>query len=137
MADEPNVFTRLRAGLQKTRQTLRAQVATLFGSGPLDAATLDGLEEALLLADAGVPGGRLPGELKQRLRVARPARMRDWNLECAAWAAAARRWTGEELDRAIALAAVADRQLKSTTVSDERGILTSMLLSFPEARAAA
>jgi DNA polymerase III delta subunit len=98
---------------------------------------LVGTRLARALADGGVPWARLPGELKQRLRVARPARLRDWNVECDTWTAAARRWTGNELDAAIALAAAADRQLKSTTVSDERGILTSMLLSFPEARAAA
>jgi DNA polymerase III delta subunit len=98
---------------------------------------LVGTRLARALADGGVPWNRLPAELKQRLRVARPARLRDWNVECDTWTAAARRWAGEELDSAIALAAGADRQLKSTTISDERGILTSMLLSFPEARMAA
>jgi DNA polymerase-3 subunit delta len=98
---------------------------------------LIGTRLARALADGGVPWARLPGELKQRLRAARPARLRDWNLECATWTAAARRWAGDELDTAIALAAAADRQLKSTTISDERGILTSMLLSFPEAQVAA
>ena len=54
MAEGTNLLTRLRAGLQKTRQALRAQAAALFGSGPLDPAALEGLEEALLQADTGV-----------------------------------------------------------------------------------
>ncbi|MGH7394146.1 MAG: signal recognition particle receptor subunit alpha, partial [Candidatus Methylomirabilales bacterium] len=54
MAEGTSLLTRLRAGLQKTRQALRAQAAALFGSGPLDPAVLEGLEEALLQADTGV-----------------------------------------------------------------------------------
>ena len=54
MAEGTNLLTRLRAGLQKTRQALQAQAAALFGSGPLNPAALEGLEEALLQADTGV-----------------------------------------------------------------------------------
>lgn len=54
MAEGANLLTRLRAGLLKTQQTLRASAAALFGSGPLDPLTLEGLEEALLQADTGV-----------------------------------------------------------------------------------
>ena len=91
----------------------------------------------LVIADNGVAWGRMAGELKQRLRAARPAKLRDWDVECAAWSAAARRWSADELDAALAAAAAADRSLKSTTVSDERGILTSMVLALPATRAAA
>lgn len=55
MAEGANLLTRLRAGLQKTQQALRASAAALFGSGPLDPLTLERLEEALLQADTGVP----------------------------------------------------------------------------------
>jgi DNA polymerase-3 subunit delta len=98
---------------------------------------LVGTRLARALADGGTPWGRLPQELKQRLRAARPPRLRDWAVECDAWTAAARRWTARELGAALAAAAAADGQLKSTTISDERGILTSMLLAFPPTRAAA
>jgi fused signal recognition particle receptor len=54
VAEDASLLTRLRAGLQKTQQALRAQAAALFGSGPLDPATLEALEEALLQADTGV-----------------------------------------------------------------------------------
>jgi DNA polymerase-3 subunit delta len=98
---------------------------------------LVGARLARALADGGVAWGRLPVELKQRLRAARPPKLRDWDVESAAWSAAARRWSADELDGALAAAAAADRSLKSTTVSDERGILVSMLLALPAARAAA
>lgn len=69
MTEDATLLARLGASLQKTRQALRAQVATLFGSGPLDAAILDGLEEALLQADTGVPvAAALLQALRQRAR---------------------------------------------------------------------
>ena len=41
---------------------------------------------------------------------------------------AAQRWSTAEVDRAIAAAYDADKQLKSTTISDARGVLTTLLL---------
>jgi DNA polymerase-3 subunit delta len=98
---------------------------------------LVGARLARALVDGGTAWNRLPAELMGRLRATRPPRLRDWSTECTSWSGAARRWTGEELDSAIALAAEADRQLKSTTISDERGILMSMLLSLPAVAVAA
>ncbi|MDH3495288.1 MAG: DNA polymerase III subunit delta [Gemmatimonadota bacterium] len=98
---------------------------------------LIGVRLARAEADAGTPWGRLPGRLFQRLRAARPPRLRDWKLEAETWAGAARHWSAAELDRAIAAAANADRRLKSTTIADERGILLELLLDLPRPRAAA
>jgi DNA polymerase III delta subunit len=98
---------------------------------------LVGTRLARALADSGTPPGRLAGEMMNRLRAARPPKLRDWSTESASWAAAARRWSADDLDQAIAAAATADSQLKNTTISDERGILMTMLLSFPAPRAAA
>jgi DNA polymerase-3 subunit delta len=98
---------------------------------------LVGARLARALADNGTAWSRLPAELMGRLRATRPPRLRDWSRECTSWSGAARRWTAEDLDAAIAAAALADRQLKNTTISDERGILVTMLLSIPSARAAA
>lgn len=53
MPEAATLFRRLQAGLQKTRQVLRDKASGIFGSGPLEPAALDELEEALLQADAG------------------------------------------------------------------------------------
>jgi DNA polymerase-3 subunit delta len=116
--------------LQRSGST-GVQIIMLLGTA------LVGARLARSLTDGGVPPGRLPAELMGRLRAVRPARLRDWSTECASWTAATRRWTVDELDAAIAAAAAADRYFKSTTISDERGILVSMLFSLPAARAVA
>jgi len=98
---------------------------------------LVGVRVARALLDAGTPAGRLRGEVFERLKAARPAGLRRWGDEAATWADAARAWPAAELDRAIAAAAEADRRLKSTTISDERGVLITMLLTLVSSRVAA
>lgn len=101
-------------------------------------AALIGTRLARALADGGTPWGRVPATLVGRLRAARPrARLREWSLEASTWTEAARGWSGEEVDAAIAVVVEADRRLKSTTISDERGILVSMLFALPARRVAA
>jgi len=99
---------------------------------------LVGVRLARGLADGGTGWSRLPGAVFERIRAARPQGLRrGWRDEAQHWADAARAWTPDALDRAIAAAAEADRRLKSTTISDERGILLTMLLTLAEPRAAA
>ena len=53
--NKPKLFTRLRASLSRTRQSLTGGLASLFGAGKkIDQQTLDELEELLILADVGV-----------------------------------------------------------------------------------
>jgi len=52
---EGGFFGRLRAGLQKTRQALQGSLETVFSRKRLDVETLEELEEALILADLGMP----------------------------------------------------------------------------------
>jgi fused signal recognition particle receptor len=46
-------FSRLRDGLRKTRDSLRGRLEALFVGAPLDEASLEALEEALLASDLG------------------------------------------------------------------------------------
>ncbi|MGB5280809.1 MAG: signal recognition particle receptor subunit alpha, partial [Arenicellales bacterium] len=49
------MFSRLRASLSRTRQSLAGGLSGLFGAGKkIDQQTLDELEELLILADVGV-----------------------------------------------------------------------------------
>jgi DNA polymerase III delta subunit len=97
---------------------------------------LVGVRLARALADAGTPWPRVEGAVFGELRAARVARV-NWRAEAASWTRAARHWSAQDLAAALGAAAAADRRLKSTTISDERGILMTMLLAFPLARAAA
>jgi fused signal recognition particle receptor len=66
---------RLRNGLARTRAVLGSDVGSLFGRGSVDEALFEALEEALLLADCGVPATRT---LLEGLRVrARKERIAD------------------------------------------------------------
>lgn len=51
---EGRFFGRLLAGLQKTRQALKESLESVFSRKRIDVATLEELEEALILADLGV-----------------------------------------------------------------------------------
>ena len=87
-----------------------------------------GTRLAVGLAEAGRPAGRIRTEVVGWLRRHRPAGIGRYGDEASRWTAATRHWTGAELDRALAVVYDADRRLKSTTLSDERGTLYSMVL---------
>lgn len=97
---------------------------------------LVGVRLARALADAGTPWPRVEGAVFAALRAARVARV-NWRAEAASWTRAAQDWLAEDLATALAAAAAADRRLKSTTITDERGTLMSMLLAFPLGKVAA
>ena len=71
------------------------------------------------------------------LRAARPFGVRGWKEESASWTRAASNWTYGELSQAIRAAYDCDRALKSTTVSDEAGVLAQMALSMANLEVAA
>jgi fused signal recognition particle receptor len=52
---EGRFFGRLFAGLQKTRQAFKESLGAIFSRKRIDVDTLEELEEALILADLGVP----------------------------------------------------------------------------------
>jgi DNA polymerase-3 subunit delta len=98
---------------------------------------LVGLRLARALAGGGLAGPQLERGLLDQLRRARPMGVRNWETQARSWASAARHWTADELDQAIRATYEADRALKSTTVSDDRATLRSLLLTLGAGRAAA
>jgi DNA polymerase-3 subunit delta len=98
---------------------------------------LVGLRLARALAAGGLAGPRLERALLEQLRRARPMGVRNWEAQARNWASAVRHWMPDELDDAIRATYDADRALKSTTVSDDRATLCSLLLSLGAGRAAA
>jgi len=73
-------------------------------------------------------GGRIIAT--RNLRAARPYGVPGWEQTAAQWAQWASLWSAPELSRALRRALDADRRLKSTTVTDERGIVEQLVLSW-------
>jgi len=60
----------------------------------------------------------------------RPYGLRRYKEEAARWSAWSARWTAQELGDALRAALAADNALKTATVSDDRGIVTQLVLGF-------
>src|SRR5207244_2034354 len=73
---------------------------------------------------------RLEGALLSHLRTARPYGLGSWEQTALRWARWAELWTRPELRSALRLALDADRALKSSTLTDEAGILEQLVLSW-------
>src|SRR5437588_1797900 len=80
--------------------------------------------------DRGTPPGRLAAALLGQLRPARPFGLGSWEQTAARWASWATHWSAASLRAALRLALDADRALKSTTLTDERGILVQLVLAL-------
>ena len=79
--------------------------------------------------DGGAPRARLEAVILSHLRAARPYGLGRWEQTAERWARWAGSWSTVALSRALRLALAADRALKSSTVTDERGILEQLVLA--------
>ncbi len=80
--------------------------------------------------DHGVAAARLPDVVFRHILAARPFGLGNWKEEAARWAEWARLWRPAALRRALRQALAADQALKSSTVSDDRAIVTELLLTM-------
>jgi DNA polymerase III subunit delta len=80
--------------------------------------------------DRGVLPARLPDTIYRQMQSVRPYGMRSYKEEAARWSAWSGLWTARELGRALRAALAADNALKTATVSDDRGIVTQLVLGF-------
>ena len=78
--------------------------------------------------DRRVRGGSLQQLVFEKLRQLRLFGLPDWKAESARWAGWAAAWPAARVREALRAARDADQALKSTTISDERGILTDLVL---------
>ena len=95
------------------------------------------LKLARSLLDTGVPAGQVERTVFGQFRPARLYAIQNWKQAAAEFTKVARCWSAHELDVAIQSALDADRALKSTTIADETGILTDMVLRMSTRKAAA
>ena len=80
--------------------------------------------------DRGTTSPRLESVVLSAVRAARPWGVGNWQDTAARWARWATLWSAAELRGALRLALTADRGLKSSTVTDERGILMQLVLAW-------
>jgi DNA polymerase-3 subunit delta len=118
-------------GVLSSAGTTGVRLVTLLGT------TLVGVRVTRALMDQDGHGSRLERAVFEAIRSARPPGLRNWREEARAWATMARQWSPAALDTALHAVYDADRQLKSTTISNDHGILTDMLLRVGGRRAAA
>ncbi len=99
---------------------------------------LVGLALAREELDRGTAARQLPAVLLRHLNAARPYGLGDWKETAAKWVTAAGHWSTADVSRALRAALAADRALKDTSVTDERGIVSQLVLGFAvQAREAA
>src|SRR5213593_1286949 len=80
--------------------------------------------------DRSVHAMRLPDTIYRQMQSVRPYGMRSYKEEAARWVAWSALWTARELGPALRAALAADNALKTATVSDDRGIVTQLVLGF-------
>jgi hypothetical protein len=104
----------------------------LISLGP----ALLGLAIARSLLESGRRGRDAERGIMEHLKAARPFGLGSWSRAAAEWTRLAPRWQAEELEAALRAAWEADRALKSTTITDDAGVLTDMLLKLSVREAA-
>ena len=82
--------------------------------------------------DRGVSPARLPDILFRHILAARPFGLGNWKEEAARWSRWAARWQPAVLRHSLRRTLAADCALKSSTVSDDRAIVTDLLLTWVE-----
>jgi len=78
----------------------------------------------------GPKGAAWPDPAFRPLLAARPYGLRGYKEEAAHWSRWSGLWTAAELSQALRAALAADNALKTATVSDDRGIMTQLVLGF-------
>lgn len=90
-------------------------------------ASLIGLAVARNFYDEGVGGRALEDAVFKALLRIRPSGLLGYKSEAAVWARVAARWPAGRIREALRASAEADQLLKTTTISDERGVLTDLV----------
>jgi DNA polymerase III delta subunit len=91
-------------------------------------AALIGLGVARSLYDRGGRGRSLEDSIFRTLLKNRPGNLLSYKVEAAHWARLCPEWPARRVGSALRAALNADEALKSTTISDERGVLTDMVM---------
>jgi DNA polymerase III subunit delta len=99
-------------------------------------AQLIGLGLARVQFDRGARGGALQRAVFDAILRVRPPRL-DYKAAAERWSRLAERWPLSRVDAALAAALRADRRLKETSLSDDRGVLVDLVMQLAQATAGA
>jgi DNA polymerase III subunit delta len=121
---EPTRAARLVEPVLEQAGMTGVRIVTALGTALLGAA----LARAEL--DNGAARSGLAQILLRHLYAIRPFGLRSWKDEAARWARWGEQWTGTELSRALRATLEADRALKRSTVTNDRGIVTQLVLTL-------
>jgi len=119
---EPGKAATMIAPLLDQPGVTAVRLVTLLGT------SLVGVGLARSHYDRRVRGGALQERMFEKIRALRLFGLPEWKAESARWAAWAAHWPAARVREGLRAARDADQALKSTTVSDERGILTDLVL---------
>ena len=89
---------------------------------------MTGLGLARSLYDRGMRGGQLQQKVLNTLLSIRPFGIPDWKAESVKWARWAPGWPMDRVREALRALLEADRALKNARISDERGVITELIL---------
>jgi DNA polymerase-3 subunit delta len=128
---EPGKAVAMLAPLLDQPGVTAVRLVTLLGT------TLIGVGLARSHYDRGVRAGTLQQRMFERIRTFRLFGLPVWKAESGRWARWAGAWPAGRVRAGLGAARDADLALKSTTVSDERGILTDLVLRLTVAQAEA
>jgi DNA polymerase-3 subunit delta len=120
--DEPGKAVAMIASLLDQPGVTAVRLVTLLGT------SLAGVGLARSHYDRRVRGASLQQLVFEKLRQLRLFGLPDWKAESARWARWAAAWPPARIREALRAARDADQAIKSTTISDERGILTDLVL---------
>jgi DNA polymerase-3 subunit delta len=127
--EEPGRAAQLLGPVLGQAGTSGVRLLTLLGT------TLVGLGAVRAAYDRNVRGARLEDAGFQLMRGARLYGLLSWGDEARRWARWAPSWPSSRIRAALAAAVAADVALKSTTISDERGVLMDLVLRLGASKA--
>lgn len=124
LEDDPALALKLLGPVLLQSGNSGVRLAGMLGTG------LAGLGVARARYDRGDRGGTLISGIFQSLKLARPFGISNWNEETKLWARLAADWPLPRIRAALRATLAADQALKETRISDERGVLTDLVLTL-------
>ena len=124
------VYDLVDAALQRQAARATQLVEPILEQTGMNGVRIVSLLGTYLVGMAVACAERDRGAVFRHLVAAHPYGLRNYKEEAARWCEWSAYWTAAELSGALRAALAADTALKTATVSDDRGIVTQLVLGF-------